>query len=488
MDTEYNKAIDYLKGSPMFNLSLSSKELFHSNFLYWIWKLNPTAFKCLIAKFLNISTDELNWENNWEVEREYHSFDLCVKYPDSIKEEDGKMKIVSGDVLLVLENKVKSIPYKAQLKKYVDKVEKLYGKRHHEDANKVQYILLTLPTHFPDAPEGIDSEDCNWEVENGYKWKIVTYNKYIEKIKSLKDAFTEISDSFNLKEEDKCYVTKIIDDYIEFVNHLLVIYNEWTDKCYDKLGFIYYDKLKQQCSEYIGYITTAQDLRIHDLFHKSKYARICTDIITKFNEVSKECVNIELEGYEVGINVADRDISNFLKTNKDKKGYIVWEYNYIHGEPLVGVKIARKDKEDNLITYIIQVQSGIYEHGIIADCSAEEIWDNIRQKSSNSIYSVGGYSWMRYKEFDANATKDSLPLFNPENVLSSDKIFGTSHLYPEYKKRQDTLPYAKYAGNNSNFAMIYQFRKLQRDVTTSDVIDYLVNDVKQLLEQLNKPQ
>ena len=36
--TAYEKAINYLKTSPMFNLSLSSKELFHSNFLYWICK------------------------------------------------------------------------------------------------------------------------------------------------------------------------------------------------------------------------------------------------------------------------------------------------------------------------------------------------------------------------------------------------------------------------------------------------------------------
>ena len=28
--------IEILKTSPMFNLSLSSKELFHSNFLYWL--------------------------------------------------------------------------------------------------------------------------------------------------------------------------------------------------------------------------------------------------------------------------------------------------------------------------------------------------------------------------------------------------------------------------------------------------------------------
>ncbi|MBQ7790810.1 MAG: PD-(D/E)XK nuclease family protein [Rikenellaceae bacterium] len=493
--TPYEEAINYLKTSPMFNLSLSSKELFHSNFLYWIWKLDSMAFKCLIAKLLNVSTDDLKWgdSKDWEVVREYKSFDLCVKHCDRTEDVDGKTKIVSGDVLLLLENKVKSIPYKAQLKKYVDKVEKLYGKRRYEEAKKVQYILLTLPTHFPDAPEGIDSEDCNWEVENGYKWKVITYNKYIEKIKSLIDAFTEISDSFNLKEEDKCYVTKIIDDYIKFVEHLLVIYNEWTDKCYDKLGFIYYDKLKQQCSEYKGYITDAQNLRIHDLYHKSKYARICADIISKFSGVLKD-----YDTYKVGINLTEKEVCKSLENDTGKGGYIVWEYNYTHGEPLVGVKIARRDKDGNLITYIIQAQSGVYEHGVIADHTKlkgeykgtkdKKLWEYIRNKRNDKIFSVGDYPWLRYEDFADDATKDSKSLSNPEKVLYSDNIFVMDCLYPQCKKQKDTLPYAKYASDNSNTAMIYQFRKLKFEVNTKDLIEYIIKDVKKLLEGLDKQQ
>ena len=486
--TAYKKAINYLKISPMFNLSLSSKELFHSNFLYWIWKLDSTAFKCLIAKLLNISTDELKWENKWEVVREYNSFDLCVKYCDSTKDVDGKTKIVSGDVLLVIENKVKSIPYKAQLKKYVDKVNELYGKRRKNDAQNVQYILLTLPTHFPNVPKGISSKDCNWEFGD-YKWKVVTYNKYIEKLENL-----EISYSDDLDEQAKVYASKIIEDYIEFVKHLLVIYNKWTNECYTKLGFIYYNDQKQQCSEYRDYITEAQNLRIHDLYHKSKYARICADIISKFSDVN-------IDGYEVGINLTEKEVSNFLEneacTKKSKQGYIVWEYNYTHGEPLVGVKIARRDKDGNLITYIIQSQSGVYEHGVIADHTKlkgeykgtkdKKLWEYIRNKSNGNIFSVGDYPWLRYEDFADDATKDFNPLSEQNVVLDSD-IFDKSSLYPEYKKQKNTLPYAKYASDNSNTAMIYQFRKLKTEVKTEDLIKYIIKDVKKLLEGLDKQQ
>lgn len=487
----YTTAIDYLKTSPMFNLSLSSKELFHSNFLYWIWKLNPNAFKRLMATLLDVTTNKLDWgdDDKWEVVREYNSFDLCVKYCDRTEDVDGKTKIVSGDVLLVIENKVKSIPYKTQLKKYVDKVNELYGKRRKDDAKKVQYILLTLPTHFPDVPEEISSTDCNWEFGD-YKWKVVTYNKYIENLEDLLEDL-DISYSDDLDEQAKVYPSKIIEDYIEFVKHLLVIYKEWTAKCYDKLGFIYYDEQRKQCSKYLRYITDAQDLRIHDLYHKSKYARICADIISEFSGVLKGYYTT----YKVGINLTEKDVCKSLENDTDNTGYIVWEYNYTHGEPLVGVKIARRDKDGNLITYIIQAQSGVYEHGIIADHSKlkgegtkdKKLWNYIGNKSENLIFSVGNHPWLRYEDFADDATKVSKPLSNPKEVLDSD-IFDKSPLYPEYKKQKDTLPYAKYASDNSNTAMIYQFRKLKFDVKTEDLIKYIITDVTKLLEELDKQQ
>lgn len=521
----YTKAIEYLKTSPMFNLSLSSKELFHSNFLYWIWKLDSTAFKCLIANLLNVNPDDLKWGNEWEVVREYNSFDLCVKYCDRTEDVDGETKIVSGDVLLVIENKVKSIPYKGQLHKYVNKVKELYGllkdgedivdkngktlyykkeysfngdscssewpepvkKRYGKycQYKSVKYILLTLSTHFPNAPKEISSEGKNSNIDN---WEIVTYNKYIKILKELK-----ISSSDGLDEQTKVYASKIIDDYIEFVKHLLVIYKEWTDNCYKKLGFIYYKAQKEQCSEYIEYITDAQNLRIHDLYHKSKYARICADIISEFSDE-------KIDDYEVGINLTEKEVCKYLENHTDKKGYIVWEYNYTHGEPLVGVKIARRDKDDNLITYIIQAQSGVYEHGVIADHTKlkksegrylttkdKKLWEYIRDKSKENVFLVGGYPWLRCEDFADDATK-GFKLLNPGNVLVSDNIFVMDCLYPQCKKQKDTLPYAKYASDNSNTAMIYQFRKLKFDVNTKDLIEYIITDVKKLLEGLAKQQ
>ena len=54
-----NHVIDSLLKSPLFNLSLSSKELFHSNFIYWIGKNYPEELGEFFAKFCKkIPTDK----------------------------------------------------------------------------------------------------------------------------------------------------------------------------------------------------------------------------------------------------------------------------------------------------------------------------------------------------------------------------------------------------------------------------------------------
>ena len=96
-----------LEPSPMYNMSLSSKELFHSNLLAWLGNTQETKafFVDIVDKLAGIKLD-LN--DSWTVEREDKNFDLCIK--------KGK------DYLLVIENKVKSIPRKAQLDEYVGKI------------------------------------------------------------------------------------------------------------------------------------------------------------------------------------------------------------------------------------------------------------------------------------------------------------------------------------------------------------------------------
>lgn len=113
--------------SPIFNLSMASKELFHSNMLYWISKTYPKIFKDIMNE-LGIDTNQ--W-NNWKSHREKKHLDLSI--------ED-----CSNNALLIIENKVKSIPYKEQLDNYSNFFKNL---------NRNSKLLLSLSESIPQKQE-----------------------------------------------------------------------------------------------------------------------------------------------------------------------------------------------------------------------------------------------------------------------------------------------------------------------------------------------
>ena len=113
-----------LEQSPMLQLSLGSKELFHSNFLYWLWKAEPDAFWKIMSGFNIIQEDGM------EVYREKNNFDFSIYNKD-------------GYVVAVIENKVKSVPDKVQLEGYDSKIKKIL-KNKPDKIEKNKRILLSL--------------------------------------------------------------------------------------------------------------------------------------------------------------------------------------------------------------------------------------------------------------------------------------------------------------------------------------------------------
>lgn len=193
MNTEKLKLIvSELEGSPMFQLSLSSKELFHSNFLYWIWKFDAAAFKRIMEKLCNASA-EFDWSPNYIVERETRNFDL------SVWEENGDKKILR----LIIENKVKSIPRIKQLDKYKKDIESI--------ANKdVKFLLLSLSPTFPEI-----------EIIRDRGWNIVNYNILAE---AIENTFFKVV-PYNCM----TYADNLIRDYCIFIRHLHSMASEWSN-------------------------------------------------------------------------------------------------------------------------------------------------------------------------------------------------------------------------------------------------------------------
>lgn len=109
-----------LRDNPVLHLSLTSKELFHSNLLGWLFELSPAvAVDCLGVL---AEPDARRLESN--IRREAHHLDLIVELP--------------GFRPVVIENKVFSLPDEAQLDDYAAKNIPAAGAR---DAVKV---LLSL--------------------------------------------------------------------------------------------------------------------------------------------------------------------------------------------------------------------------------------------------------------------------------------------------------------------------------------------------------
>ena len=116
--------IKKLKDSPLYNLSMANKELFHSNFLAWFGNIYKIEFNWLINQLLGAGSwpDEIQ---DYSIVREYKHFDICIK--DSC-----------DNPRILIENKVKSVPTKEQLDRYRSEV--------NEDSCIL--ILLTMTSHL----------------------------------------------------------------------------------------------------------------------------------------------------------------------------------------------------------------------------------------------------------------------------------------------------------------------------------------------------
>ena len=224
--------LETLNNNPIFQLSLSSKELFHSNFLAWLAEDKNT--RCVFNKVMQTWLDDKNWEykpNEMEVKREYNHFDFCVCDKLSIDGND-----VTGSVQVVLENKFKSIAYKAQLVDYKDRTKTLNeegykNKYKAEEANKgnilprgwrdevehpnTKYILLTLADNFLDKDEILS-----------LGWKIVTYAEYA---KLLRTIIGELKDD-EIK-GNKAFYVELIAQYCNFIE----MFSEHINECLDNV-------------------------------------------------------------------------------------------------------------------------------------------------------------------------------------------------------------------------------------------------------------
>ena len=230
------QCLQQLRESFTFQMSLGSKELFHSNFLQWLSVIYWDGFLTVLHELsgvqefwweykenknvkCNVGVNGINEGNpmpfhpdneNVEVRRECNDYDLSVYiltgYTKPRKGNDPQKKWCP---VFVLENKVKSMPYQYQLDGYANKAFKEWkvGKKKKElsrlwEKNPVSFVLLTLFDEVTIDKSQIDDSDIK------VTWKKCNYN-YLSDI--LEKIFTN-------KEED--LTNKVIGDYCKFIKAL----------------------------------------------------------------------------------------------------------------------------------------------------------------------------------------------------------------------------------------------------------------------------
>lgn len=363
IDTE---SLKNLKRNAVFQLSLSSKELFHSNFLYWIATSHPDFFNEVLKGLLcngcgcHQSNCGISFQYNPEkqiVLREYNHFDFCIceriDLPgDSNTEESENRKereiwessILNarpGKVLFVLENKFKSIPYKEQLDEYRNKIEKWTKKT---DNNKKWDLGLNPQAEWDNRKD----KNCRWKSDfftgesgtfpasayvlltlakpganiNEAGWTIVQYGEYA---KVLRAALEEVKKCGKTPREGTLDY-QMIDKYIDFIS----TFAGWVETNLNKKSL---EELRWEDMTN----PVLQELRIQDIWQKL---------------VVSKCLDINL-------------FSNWEMITDDKK--VTFEEGKIYKQLFYGfdgAAIGIYKKINDNIAYHVQVQGKRFKRGL----------------------------------------------------------------------------------------------------------------------------
>lgn len=302
--------VEKLKNNPIFHLSLSSKELFHSNFLAWLAvdKKTQALFKKILYTWLGEDTFDYNTDC-MEVKREYKNFDfsICEKITNDKESKTGRIR-------LVLENKFKSIAYKAQLENYQKKVDAL-----NEEADKAQckaklklnsakfenwkenaklpktkYILLTLAEDF------LDKEAVK---ESG--WIIVTYADYS---KTLHDNLDLVKDKF---------YKELLEKYCEFID----AFYTYTNNCLEQIKYTdNWEILKNE---------DFSTLRCNDIWQKLVMHQCALQLAKKLEKKFGK-------DFQPTIVTSDQEI--WGENGNENKDKLFMRVSYYHGEALLELK------------------------------------------------------------------------------------------------------------------------------------------------------
>ena len=457
--------IEKLKNSTTLYMSLGSKELFHSNFLHWLsivdWKYFITIMKDLAG------VSNFWWENedrnNIIVLRENHNYDLSIyfKYQKTTKRRnketglDEKKNIDYWTPVLILENKMKSIPYEDQLKKYSQstfdewkKFANVEKKRLLAEAKKtgekkkdfdileiwkekgITSILLSLIKP--------DKQNISYKVTYSKITanKAYTYSWCYQSYEQLSKIMGEKIDSFS---SEKDLNKKLLKDYVEFIKNLSLLSKSWIIKGSEHF-------MEKICPDKSN--DPLVNMRINDIREKI----LCEEILELFREKIENNPSCSLK---------------IKKNTKDKAceldcDYITYSASFSHGSGILEFYVRHKDKNNNQIcsdiVIGIQIQAGKYEHVIVTY--------NCKKDIVNFLLGKDG-----------------------QELSSSDKEF-ISKLQGFFDLKKKTASFPKVLENKAEIHPVnkygmgfaYQYETIKKEATINEVLDAIIGELKEMVE------
>ena len=361
----------------MLYLSGGSKELFHSNFLYWLGVNYRDSFQELMTKMCCINAP---WPEGWKVRREYRHLDLCITY----EKDTGKMRsgkpVVEECAFIIVENKVKSLPELTQLRRY----EQAFI--NHDSG--CTYVVLSLVKDFS-GHKYLNENTC---------WQIHHYDELAQMIRDC------CPDSI-ICQEHRPYIR----DYCQYVSNLSMMAEEWR---IDE-----HEPFLSQCDD-------LRELRLNDIYEKVRYAQVAMMLADKLRTVLVE--NTEEERVVLGMSNTDvilrrgredaDEILSFYGCPEAKPfGQVFIGSGMTHAVGLVEAKVKVSDD----CCLVVQVQGNRYCHGF--EC--EGILKSTDRLSPDQL---------RFLNFEGNrlpgkeAKADSrLCRYNANFIYKSQKILPT---------------------------------------------------------------
>lgn len=327
MDNEKLKnIIKDLSNNVMFSLSLTSKELFHSNLWAWLGRKYPKMFTEI---FLD---EKVELDENSIILREYNNFDLYVE---------------TEEFICVFENKCKSMPNKSQLMKYDKKLAKIKEEKEKEIEIKTK-TKTKLISYFEPIGRYVWADDNT--PSRIHDWSIITYNELCEKFNDLYEKNEKI-----IKNNDKI----IIEEYIKCLELLNDLHNsiELNDGTIieEYYSLLDNDEIKE-LSRKINFEKTLERILVNKLTHYvlDKYEKkdeidainidcgrdhvVYSDILFYFkgawveNEDKRPPLNaigVSLWGknfrYYANVNKSKKHLGDYLNSNKDNLSVNDWK-------------------------------------------------------------------------------------------------------------------------------------------------------------------